>query len=66
MINSEEIVVITPNWVKQQKPESAVVVGPNSLREIIRFIKTCNPKRLIVATGSGEKSTSDIMAMVVL
>jgi uncharacterized protein (DUF362 family) len=64
LINSNDVVVITPNWVQQQTPQTGVVVGPDSLREIIRFTKKNNPKRIIVATGSGEKDTSQIMQAV--
>lgn len=61
LVNSNDIVVITPNWVQQQTPQTGVVVGPDSLREIIRFIKKNNPRRIVVATGSGEKDTAEIM-----
>lgn len=64
MINNNDVVVITPNWVQQQTPETGVVVGPDSLREIIRFAKKNNPRRIIVATGSGEKDTAEIMTAV--
>lgn len=63
-INSEDVVVITPNWVKNQKPDSAIVVGPESLRQIIRLIKDRKPKRLIVATGSADGETKDVMNAV--
>jgi uncharacterized protein (DUF362 family) len=61
MINSNDVVVITPNWVQQQKPETGIVVGTESLRKIIQFVKKQNPKRIIIATGSGQKETSEIM-----
>lgn len=61
MINSSDVVVITPNWVQQQTPETGVVVGQESFREVIRFAKKNKPKRIVVATGSGEKDTSEIM-----
>lgn len=62
LINENDVVVITPNWVQQQAPETGVVVGTESLREIIRFAKKNNPKRIVVATGSGEKDTAEIMS----
>lgn len=37
MINSNDVVVITPNWVQKQSPETGVVVGPESLKERSRF-----------------------------
>ncbi len=61
LINSSDVVVITPNWVQQQTPQTGVVVGPDSLREIIRFAKGKNPRRVVIATGSGEKDTAEIM-----
>lgn len=61
LINQNDVVVITPNWVKEQKPENAIVVGPESLRTIIRFVKGKNPKRIVVATGSADNETSEIM-----
>lgn len=64
MINSNDVVVITPNWVQQQTPQTGVVVGPDSLREIIRFAKRNNPRRIVVATGSGQKDTAQIMSAV--
>lgn len=64
IIKSDDVVVITPNWVQQKKPESAIVVGPESLRTVIRFVKRQNPKRVVVATGSGDKETSEIMNFV--
>lgn len=61
LINSNDIVVITPNWVQKQLPQTGTVVGPESLKEIIRFAKAKNPRRIVVATGSGQKNTVDIM-----
>jgi uncharacterized protein (DUF362 family) len=64
MIRNNDVVVITPNWVQQQTPQTGVVVGPDSLGEVIRFAKKNNPRRIVVATGSGEKDTSEIMRAV--
>jgi len=63
-INNNDVVVITPNWVKNQKPESATVVGPESLKQIIMLIKERNPKRLVVATGTADGETKDVMDAV--
>jgi uncharacterized protein (DUF362 family) len=63
-INSNDVVVITPNWVKNQNPDSATVVGPGSLKQIIMLIKEKKPKRLVVATGSADGETKDIMDQV--
>ncbi|MEJ6952146.1 DUF362 domain-containing protein [Natronospora cellulosivora (SeqCode)] len=60
IIDSKSAVMITPNWVENKKPESGVVVGAESLRELIRFIKSKNPQRIIIATGSAS-GTLDVM-----
>lgn len=59
MINAQDVVVITCNCVQQQKPETGIVVGNESLRGIIKFVKSKNPKRIIVAMGSGQKETAE-------
>ena len=64
LINSSDVVVITPNWVQKQKPETGIVVGPESLRTVIRFVKGANPHRIVVATGSGQMDTATIMESV--
>lgn len=64
LIHNNDIVVLTPNWVQQQTPQTGVVVGPDSLREIIKYAKKNNPQRIVVATGSGEKDTAEIMRTV--
>lgn len=64
LINKDDVVVITPNWVQQQQPQTGVVVGTESLRTVIRFAKKNNPRRIVVAAGSGQKSTAEIMNQV--
>ena len=66
LISSEDVVVITPNWVNKSKPdpEDGVIVGPDTLRAIIRWVKNLNPKRIVVATGSGGDDTSVIMKQI--
>lgn len=59
LIDTQDVVVITSNCVQQQKPETGIVVGNESLRGIIKFIKSKNPKRVIVAMGSGQKETKE-------
>jgi uncharacterized protein (DUF362 family) len=63
-INSNDVVVITPNWVNKKSPDSAVVVGPESLRQIICLVRQQNPKRVIVATGTADGETADVMNSV--
>lgn len=64
LIKNNDIVVITPNWVQPNDPETADVVGPESLRTIIQFVKKSNPLRIVVATGSAGKSTAEVMKIV--
>ncbi len=63
-VNSNDVVVITPNWVNKRQPDSAVVVGPESLRQIIRLFKDKNPKRIVVATGTADGETKAVMDAV--
>ncbi|MDF2698808.1 MAG: hypothetical protein K0Q49_364 [Haloplasmataceae bacterium] len=64
LINNEDIVLIVPNWVTFSVPKSGVVVGPETFRTIIKWVKGLNPKRIVVATGSGGGDTIDIMKKV--
>ena len=64
MITSQDVVVITPNWVAPGKPESGRVVGPESLRQVIKSVKACHPKRIVVATGPGEEDLYGLMDKV--
>lgn len=66
LIGPTDVVVITPNWVNHKKPqpESAVVVGHNSLRLIIQYVKGLHPRRIVVATGSGGNPTPQVMKAV--
>ncbi|RYD05360.1 (Fe-S)-binding protein [Desulforamulus aquiferis] len=61
IIKSGDTVVITPNWVNTRPPQSGTVVGPETLRELIRYIKGRNPGRLIVACGSGGDPTPKVL-----
>lgn len=61
LITSKDVVVITPNWVKKMLPETGVVVGNETLRTVIKFVKAQNPKRIVIATGSGGNQTLESM-----
>jgi len=64
LINSNDVVVITPNWVQPKDPSTGDVVGQESLRAVIKYVKQSNPRRIVVATGSAGKSTPEIMKTV--
>lgn len=64
LITKDDVVVITPNWVQPNSPNSGDIVGPESLRTIIRFAKKNSPKRVVIATGSAGKSTNEVMRAV--
>lgn len=61
-INKEDKVVITANMVNMNPPEKAVVVGPQSLKEVIRFLKEKGPKKIVVAAGSGGANTKSVLS----
>lgn len=61
MIKNDDVVVITPNFVNKGGVNYGDVVGPESLREIIQIIKSCNPKRIVVATASAQKDIETVM-----
>jgi len=64
VLHQGDTVVITPNWVKAELPSTGTVVGPESLRELIKYVKRFHPGRLIVATGSGGGETKVIFNKV--
>ncbi|WP_069998425.1 DUF362 domain-containing protein [Cellulosilyticum sp. I15G10I2] len=65
-IKSDDVVVLTPNWVNNQKtnPSDGVVVGPETLRTIIKWVKARSPRRIIIATGAGSGNTKQVMEEV--
>lgn len=64
LIQPGETVVISPNWVKNLPPETGTVVGPETLRQLIRFVKGKNPGRLVIAVGSGGSPTPVVFEQV--
>ncbi len=66
LFTNEDTIVIIPNWVNNDKPHpsSGITVGPQTLKTIIKWAKSRNPKRLIIATGSGGGNTLDVMKEV--
>lgn len=61
LIDNNTTVTIIANLVNLNPPNKAVVVGGETLRELIRFAKSKNPKRLVVAGGSGGANTLDVL-----
>lgn len=66
LISNDDVVVITPNWVNNKKnhAKDAIVVGAETLRTIIRFVKAKSPKRIVIATGSGGVKTNIVLKEV--
>lgn len=64
MIHSDDVVVITPNWVAPAHPESGRIVGPQSLQKLIQLVKAAHPKRIVVATGPGQQDFQGLMTQV--
>ncbi|MBP2070602.1 DUF362 domain-containing protein [Thermoanaerobacterium butyriciformans] len=62
LIDAGNTVVITPNFVKSKPPQSGTIVGPNTLRALIRYIKSKNPGRIVIAAGSGGDPTPKVMS----
>jgi uncharacterized protein (DUF362 family) len=60
IIHKGDKVVITPNWVNAVSPSTGTIVGPESLRQLIQYIKQFQPGWLIIATGSGGDETTNI------
>ncbi|MCT4507511.1 MAG: DUF362 domain-containing protein [Tepidibacter sp.] len=64
MIKNDDTVVITPNWVKSKQPSTGTVIGPDTLKSLIQYVKGYNPSKIYIATGSGGDETLDVMKFV--
>ncbi|WP_246637685.1 DUF362 domain-containing protein [Crassaminicella profunda] len=64
IVKDGDIVVITPNWVKAKPPYTGTVVGPNTLKRLIQYIKKYKPKKIVIATGSGGDPTPKVLTSV--
>jgi uncharacterized protein (DUF362 family) len=64
LINSEDTVVIIPNFVNKERPHSkyGVIVGQDTLESIIKWVKGQNPKRIVIASGAGGGNTMDVIS----
>ncbi|MCL2841071.1 MAG: DUF362 domain-containing protein [Defluviitaleaceae bacterium] len=63
-INTQDVIVITANWVSAKPPSTADVVGDITLKGIIEYFKAFEPKKIVVAAGSGGGDTLDVMKKV--
>lgn len=61
VVSRGDTVVVTPNWVNDKAPATGAVVGPESLRQLLRWLKERSPRRLVVACGSAHGNTPAIM-----
>ncbi|MFA9398567.1 MAG: DUF362 domain-containing protein [Clostridiaceae bacterium] len=61
LINSDDCVVIVANFVNMNPPDKAVIVGPQSLKEVINIVKEKCPKRLVIAGGSASTDTNSVI-----
>jgi uncharacterized protein (DUF362 family) len=70
LINAEKIikpqktVVITANMVDNKPADSGTVVHPDLLRKIIRYIKSLDPRRIVVAAGAGGAPTAQVFGEI--
>lgn len=64
IIKEGETVIITPNWVKDKEPKDGVVVGPKTLKKLIKYVQEKNPSKIYIAVGSGGAKTLDVMKNV--
>lgn len=62
-LTKEDVVVITPNWVHQGKAEDGIVVGAETLRTLIRLVKSHEPKRVVVATAPADPDFKAVMKL---
>ncbi|AEF17864.1 protein of unknown function DUF362 [Thermoanaerobacterium xylanolyticum LX-11] len=62
LIEAGNTVVITPNFVKSKPPQSGTIVGPDTLRALIRYVKSKNPGRIVIAAGSGGDPTPKVLS----
>lgn len=59
-VSNNDVVVIVANMVNMNPPSKGVIVGQESLREVIKFFKEKAPKRIVVAGGSGGANTASV------
>lgn len=64
VIQKGDVVIITPNWVKDKKPKDGVVVGTKTLKKLIQYVKSKQPGKIYIAVGSGGARTPDVMKTV--
>lgn len=64
ILKSNKTVVITANMVDKKSADSGTVVHPDLLRKVIRYIKSFDAKRIVVAAGSGGAPTAQVFGEI--
>jgi uncharacterized protein (DUF362 family) len=60
-IKNNHCVTITANLVNMNPPKKGVIIGQETLGELIRIVKEYNPRKIVVAAGSGGASTVKVL-----
>lgn len=61
LVTENDVVAITCNLVNTNPPDTASVIGPESLRGLIQYFKERNAKRIVVCGGSGSSNTKEVL-----
>jgi uncharacterized protein (DUF362 family) len=66
LIDIDDTVVIVPNLVndKRPHPKYGVIIGSDTLKAIIEWVKELHPKRIVIACGSGGGNTMDVIKSI--
>ncbi|GAB6099337.1 hypothetical protein JCM16358_12160 [Halanaerocella petrolearia] len=59
-ITDQDQVTIIPNWVNTNAPKTGTVVGPDSLQQLIKYIKDLSSAKIVIAAGSGGAETKEV------
>jgi len=61
LVTEDDVVAITCNLVNTNPPDTAAVIGPESLRGLIQYFKGKKAKRIIICGGSGGSNTKEVL-----
>lgn len=64
IIKPQGTIVITANMVDNKSADTGTVVHPDLLRKVIQYVKQYNPKRIVVAAGSGGAPTAQVFGEI--